>query len=177
MFGSPETTTGGRALKFYASLRLDIRRIAQIKTGEGSIGNRIRVKVVKNKVAPPFRLAEFDILFAKGISWHGDVLDRAVEAKVVRKAGAWYSFGELRIGQGRDRTVTFMEENPDVSAEIEQALFAKLFPPEEPEEPKALKEPKELKEPQGEPVAVGHLTADDAKTDKPKAKAKAKAKK
>jgi recombination protein RecA len=133
MFGSPETTTGGRALKFYASLRLDIRRISQIKNSEGSIGSRIRVKVVKNKVAPPFQQAEFDILFNKGISWHGDVLDRAVEAKVVKKAGAWYSFGDLRIGQGRDKTVAFMEENPDVCAEIEQGLFAKLFPPEEEE--------------------------------------------
>jgi recombination protein RecA len=134
MFGSPETTTGGRALKFYASLRLDIRRIAQIKNGDGSIGNRIRVKVVKNKVAAPFRVAEFDILFSKGISWHGDVLDRAVEAKVVKKAGAWYSFGELRIGQGRDHTVNFIEENPDIAADIEQRLFAVLFPPEEEEE-------------------------------------------
>jgi recombination protein RecA len=127
MFGSPETTSGGRALKFYSSVRLDIRRIAQIKTSEGAIGSRCRVKVVKNKVAPPFRLAEFDILFARGISWHGDVLDNAVEHKVVRKAGAWYSFGETRIGQGRDRTVAFLEANADIATEIEQALFAILF--------------------------------------------------
>lgn len=127
MFGSPETTSGGRALKFYSSLRLDIRRIAQIKTAEGAIGSRCRVKVVKNKVAPPFRQAEFDILFAKGISWHGDVLDLAVEHRVVRKAGAWFSFGETRIGQGRDRTVTFLEENPDICHEVEQALFEILF--------------------------------------------------
>ncbi|RMG17748.1 MAG: recombinase RecA [Planctomycetota bacterium] len=139
MFGSPETTTGGRALKFYSSLRLDIRRIAQIKNAEGSIGSRIRVKVVKNKVAPPFRVAEFDILFNKGISWHGDVLDRAVEAKIVQKAGSWFSFGETRIGQGRDNAVQFLEQNPDIAAEIEQALFAVLFPPEEeaPEAPAA----------------------------------------
>lgn len=127
MFGSPETTSGGRALKFYSSLRLDIRRIAQIKTAEGAIGSRCRVKVVKNKVAPPFRQAEFDILFAKGISWHGDVLDLAVEHRVVRKAGAWFSFGETRIGQGRDRTVTFLEENKDIAHEVEQALFEILF--------------------------------------------------
>lgn len=131
MFGSPETTTGGRALKFYSSVRLDIRRIAQIKTSEGAIGSRCRVKVVKNKVAPPFRQAEFDILFARGISWFGDVLDQAVEHRVVKKSGAWYSFGELRIGQGRDRTVSFLEDNPEVGSEVEQALFAKLFPPEE----------------------------------------------
>ncbi|MGE0708143.1 MAG: recombinase RecA [Planctomycetota bacterium] len=127
MFGSPETTTGGRALKFYSSVRLDIRRIAQIKTGEGAIGSRCRVKVVKNKVAPPFRQVEFDILFARGISWHGDVLDLAVEHKIVRKAGAWFSFGETRIGQGRDRTVDFLEQNPDISSEIEAALFEVLF--------------------------------------------------
>src|SRR5690606_1927864 len=131
MFGSPETTTGGRALKFYSSVRLDIRRIAQIKTGEGAIGSRCRVKVVKNKVAPPFRQAEFDILFARGISWHGDVLDLAVEHKIVKKSGAWFSFGETRLGQGRDRTVQLMEESPDLAAEIEQALLTKLFEEEE----------------------------------------------
>ena len=144
MFGSPETTTGGRALKFYSSVRLDIRRIAQIKTSEGAIGSRCRVKVVKNKVAPPFRQAEFDILFARGISWHGDVLDQAVEHRVVKKSGAWYSLGELRLGQGRDRTVAFLEENPEVASEVEQALFAKLFPSEEEEE-----------EAPAEPVAAG----------------------
>ncbi|MBL4849594.1 MAG: recombinase RecA [Planctomycetes bacterium] len=135
MFGSPETTSGGRALKFYCSLRLDIRRIAQIKTAEGTIGSRCRVKVVKNKVAPPFRQAEFDILFAKGISWHGDVLDLAVDHRVVRKAGAWYSYGETRIGQGRDRTVAFLEENPDIAHEIEQALFEILFANDEVDNP------------------------------------------
>jgi len=135
MFGSPETTTGGRALKFYSSLRLDIRRIAQIKSSDGtSIGSRVRVKVVKNKVAPPFRQAEFDIGYGRGISWFGDVLDLAVDHKVVRKAGSWYSFGETRIGQGRERTVEFLESNRDVAAEIEQALLAQLFP-EEAEEP------------------------------------------
>ena len=142
MFGSPETTSGGRALKFYSSLRLDIRRIAQIKNSDGAIGSRCRVKVVKNKVAPPFRKAEFDILFARGISWFGDVLDLAVEHKVVRKAGAWYSFGETRIGQGRDRTVDFLEANPDIANEIEQALFAILFANQEAEEQK-VEAPKE----------------------------------
>ena len=142
MFGSPETTSGGRALKFYSSLRLDIRRIAQIKNSDGAIGSRCRVKVVKNKVAPPFRKAEFDILFARGISWFGDVLDLAVEYKVVRKAGAWYSFGETRIGQGRDRTVDFLEANPDIANEIEQALFAILFANQEAEEQK-VEAPKE----------------------------------
>ena len=142
MFGSPETASGGRALKFYSSLRLDIRRIAQIKNNDGAIGSRCRVKVVKNKVAPPFRKAEFDILFARGISWFGDVLDLAVEHKVVRKAGAWYSFGETRIGQGRDRTVDFLEANPDIANEIEQALFAILFANQEAEEQK-VEAPKE----------------------------------
>ncbi len=135
MFGSPETTTGGRALKFYSSVRLDIRRIAQIKTSEGAIGSRCRVKVVKNKVAPPFRQAEFDILFARGISWHGDVLDLAVEHKIVKKSGAWFSFGETRLGQGRDRTVQLMEDTPDLAAEIEQALLTKLFEEEAADDP------------------------------------------
>ena len=154
MFGSPETTSGGRALKFYSSVRLDIRRIAQIKTADGPIGSRVRVKVVKNKVAPPFQKAEFDILFAQGISWHGDVLDRAVEEKIVKKAGAWYSFGETRIGQGRDKTVQFMQANSDINNEIEQALFAILFPPPEPEaEAEAKAEAKEAEQP--EPVGAG----------------------
>jgi recombination protein RecA len=169
MFGSPETTTGGRALKFYASLRLDIRRIAQIKNSEGSIGSRIRVKVVKNKVAPPFQIAEFDILFNKGISWTGDVLDRAVEAKIVKKAGAWFSFGETRIGQGRDRTVQFLEENPDISAEIEHELFKKLFPVEE-EAPPAPK-----KEEARELVGAGVSAKSDQPDATPKNGAKAKA--
>ena len=153
MFGSPETTSGGRALKFYCSVRLDIRRIAQIKTADGAIGSRCRVKVVKNKVAPPFRQAEFDILFAKGISWHGDVLDLAVDHRVVRKAGAWYSFGETRIGQGRDRTVAFLEENADIAHEIEQALFEILFATQEAEN-EQLKQPAE-EAPEAEPEPAG----------------------
>jgi len=155
MFGSPETTPGGRALKFYSSVRLDIRRIAQIKDNKGvTTGSRVRVKVVKNKVAPPFRLAEFDIVYAKGISWHGDVLDLAVEHKIVRKAGSWYSFGETRIGQGRERTLEFLEQNPDISNEIEQSLFTVLFPPPQAEEEEELKVEAESKNGK-EPVAVG----------------------
>jgi recombination protein RecA len=123
MFGSPETTSGGNALKFYASQRLDIRRIGTIKVGEAAVGNRCRVKVVKNKLAPPFRLSEFDILFGKGISRTGDVLDLGVEAGIVQKSGAWYSYGDERVGQGRDNARTFLEEHPDVLAQIERKLL------------------------------------------------------
>jgi recombination protein RecA len=128
MFGSPETTTGGRALKFYSSLRLDIRRIASMKDGEVPNGNRVRAKVVKNKLAPPFRQAEFDILFSKGISWAGDVLDLAVENGIVQKSGSWFSRGDDRLGQGRDRTVQLLEEKPDLLTEIEVAVLEKLLP-------------------------------------------------
>ncbi|MBI3725313.1 recombinase RecA [bacterium] len=128
MFGSPETTSGGRALKFYSSLRLDIRRIASMKEGEVAHGNRVRAKVVKNKCAPPFRQAEFDILFAKGISWEGDVLDLAVEHGIIQKSGAWFSRGSERLGQGRDRTVQLLEEKPDLAAEIEVAVLEKVLP-------------------------------------------------
>lgn len=128
MFGSPETTTGGRALKFYSSVRLDIRRSTKITSGDQIVGNRTIVKVVKNKLCPPFRKAEFDILFNKGISWIGDVLDRACEFGIVKKSGAWYSFGETRIGQGRDRTIGFLEENRDVLIDIEGAVLAQAFP-------------------------------------------------
>jgi recombination protein RecA len=133
MFGSPETTTGGRALKFYASVRLDIRRSTKIMDGDERVGQRTVVKVVKNKLAPPFRRAEFDILYRRGISWTGDVLDRAVEYGIVRKSGSWYSFGETRIGQGRDRTLNFFDEHPDVLLDVESAVLAKAFP-EAPEE-------------------------------------------
>ena len=115
MFGSPETTTGGNALKFYASLRLDIRRIGKIKSGDADVGNRTRVKVVKNKVAPPFKQAEFDILFGQGINSLGEVLDMGVEADIVTKSGAWYSYGDERMGQGRDNAVNFMAEHPGES--------------------------------------------------------------
>jgi recombination protein RecA len=123
MFGSPETTTGGNALKFYASIRLDIRRVGSIKVGEDAIGNRTRVKVVKNKMAPPFLACEFDILFGKGISRSGDVIDLATELKIIDKSGAWYSYTGERIGQGRDNARVFLEEHPQMLNEIESKVF------------------------------------------------------
>ncbi|HSI56073.1 MAG TPA: recombinase RecA [Ideonella sp.] len=122
MFGSPETTTGGNALKFYASVRLDIRRIGSIKKGEDVIGNETRVKVVKNKVAPPFKEAEFDILYGEGISREGEVIDLGVAAKIVDKAGAWYSYKGEKIGQGKDNSREFLRENPDLAREIENRV-------------------------------------------------------
>ncbi len=122
MFGNPETTTGGRALKFYSSVRVDIRRIAAIKDGENVIGNRTRVKVVKNKVAPPFREAQFDILYGIGISKIGDLLDLAVNNKIVDKSGAWFSYGEERLGQGRENVRQYLQENPKLLGEIETAV-------------------------------------------------------
>ncbi len=124
MFGNPETTSGGNALKFYASVRLDIRRIAAIKEGENNVGNRTRVRVVKNKLAPPFRTAEFDIMFGRGVSKEGDVLDLAVEKDIVAKTGAWYSYGEERIGQGRENVKRFLSENADIFSEIERQVRA-----------------------------------------------------
>ena len=124
MFGNPETTTGGNALKFYASVRMDIRRVSQIKQGDEIIGNRTRVKVVKNKIAPPFRQAEFDIMYNKGISRSGDVLDLAVEHGIVEKSGAWFAYGEGKIGQGREATKTYLEENPKVLEEIAAKVTA-----------------------------------------------------
>ncbi|MFP5400587.1 MAG: recombinase RecA [Gammaproteobacteria bacterium] len=124
MFGSPETTTGGNALKFYASQRLDIRRVGAIKNGENVIGSRTRVKVVKNKVSPPFREVEFDILYGQGISHEGDVLDLAVQEGIVDKSGAWYSYNGDRIGQGRDNTRDFLKEHPEVLAQLEAAVYS-----------------------------------------------------
>lgn len=118
MFGNPETTTGGNALKFYASVRMDIRRISQIKAGDAVIGNRARVKVVKNKIAPPFREAEFDIMYNQGISTAGDILDLAVKYNIVEKAGAWFAYGGEKIGQGREAAKTYLQENPKVQEEI-----------------------------------------------------------
>jgi recombination protein RecA len=118
MFGSPETTPGGRALKFYSSVRIDIRRTGSIKEGDVAIGNRTRARVVKNKVAPPFRQAEFDIMFNEGISWTGDLIDLAVEAKVAQKSGAWFSYGDIRLGQGREKAKEFLAENPELAQEI-----------------------------------------------------------
>ena len=125
MFGSPETTTGGRALKFYSSVRVDIRRISQIKEGDRTVGNRVRAKVVKNKIAPPFREAEFDIMFEEGISITGDVLDLAVADGVVDKAGAWFSYKETRLGQGREATKSFLRQSPDLLEEIRKTVLAK----------------------------------------------------
>jgi recombination protein RecA len=126
MFGSPETTPGGRALKFYSSVRLDIRRIETLKEGGEAVGNRVRVKVVKNKVAPPFRQAEFDIAYGEGISWEGSVLDVAIEEKVVQKSGSYFSFGDVRLGQGRTNVKAFMVEHPDVTAAILEAIAKSL---------------------------------------------------
>jgi recombination protein RecA len=128
MFGNPETTTGGNALKFYSSVRLDIRRIAALKDGDANVGNRVRVKVAKNKMAPPFRQAEFDIMFGEGISFHGDLLDLAVNNQIVDKSGAWFSFQGERIGQGRENARTFLKEHPDVTGRIEALVKEKLMP-------------------------------------------------
>jgi recombination protein RecA len=125
MFGSPETTPGGRALKFYSSVRLDIRRVSSIKEGDEAVGNRVRVKVVKNKVAPPFRQTEFDIMFNEGISISGDLVDLGVEYKIVDKSGAWFSYGEVRLGQGRENSKQFIRENPDLAKEIRSKVLAK----------------------------------------------------
>jgi recombination protein RecA len=127
MFGNPETTTGGNALKFYASVRLDIRRIGAIKKGEEIVGNETRVKVVKNKVAPPFKKAEFQILYGEGISREAELIDLGVQHGLVEKSGAWYSYGEDRIGQGKDKVREFLKENPDMAREIEAKLRAKLL--------------------------------------------------
>jgi len=138
MFGNPETTPGGRALKFYSSVRLDIRRIETLKEGVEAIGNRVRVKVVKNKVAPPFKQAEFDIIYGSGISWEGTVLDAGLERKVVTKSGSYFSFGDERLGQGRQNATAFLREHPDVCQGIltgiqvaigpEQVASARLLP-------------------------------------------------
>ena len=126
MFGNPETTTGGRALKFYATVRLDIRKIASIKEGEEIVGNRTKVKVVKNKLAAPFKTAEFDILYGEGISREGDLVDLGIEKKILQRSGAWISFGDLRIGQGRENARQFLKENADVRGEIEKKLRVML---------------------------------------------------
>ena len=128
MFGNPEVTTGGRALKFYATMRMDVRRIESIKSGDQIVGNRTRVKIVKNKVAPPFKQAEFDIMYGRGISREGDTLDCAVERKIVDKAGAWYSFEGNRIGQGRENVKRYLSENPEVLNRIESLLMESIRP-------------------------------------------------
>src|SRR5205823_12092190 len=138
MFGNPETTPGGRALRFYASVRLDIRRIETLKDGVEAIGNRVRVKVVKNKVAPPFKQSEFDIIYGEGISWEGTVLDTGLERKIVQKSGSYFSFGDERLGQGRQNATGFLREHPDLTQQIlariqtelglEQVASARLLP-------------------------------------------------
>jgi recombination protein RecA len=127
MFGSPETTPGGLALKFHSSVRLDIRRIASIKKGDTVIGNRTKVKVVKNKLAPPFRTAEFDIIYGEGISRYGELVDIGVEHEILQKAGTWYSFGEERIGQGRDAAIEFLKTNQDIAKNIDHTIREKMF--------------------------------------------------
>jgi recombination protein RecA len=127
MFGNPETTTGGKALKFYASLRLDIRRIGPVKEKEEVIGSHVRVKVVKNKVAPPFKKAEFDILYGEGISREGEIITLGVEEGIIDKSGAWYSYNGDRIGQGKDNVRIFLQENPQISADIEARVRAKFL--------------------------------------------------
>ena len=126
MFGSPETTTGGNALKFYASVRLDIRRMAQIKDGDESVGNRVKVKVVKNKVAPPFRIAEFDIMFGQGISKTGEIIDMGVELGVIQKSGSWFSYDTTKLGQGRDSVKQLLVDNPELANELEGKIRAKI---------------------------------------------------
>jgi len=128
MFGSPETTTGGNALKFYASVRLDIRRIGALKKGDEVIGNQTRVKVVKNKVAPPFRMAEFEILYGEGISREGEIIELGVDQGIIDKAGSWYSYGSDRIGQGKENVREYLKSNPDIANDIENQIRAKLLP-------------------------------------------------
>ncbi len=157
MFGNPETTTGGRALKFYASVRLDVRRVETLKQGGEVIGNRTRVKVVKNKVAPPFREAEFDIMFGKGISVEGDLIDLASNIGVVQKSGAWFAYNGEKIGQGRENAKQFLVEHPDIMAEIDDKVRAHYF----------------ATEAQGE-SGTDDVKADETKTDAPKASSRKK---
>jgi recombination protein RecA len=126
MFGNPETTTGGNALKFYSSVRLDIRRMAQIKDGDNVVGNRVKVKVVKNKVAPPFRNAEFDIIFGEGISKVGEIIDMGVELGIVQKSGSWFSYDAIKLGQGREAVKQLFTDNPEMANEIEAKIRAKI---------------------------------------------------
>jgi recombination protein RecA len=128
MYGNPETTPGGRALKFWASVRLEVRRVDNIKQGNEIIGVRTRVKVVKNKVAPPFKQAEFDIIFGQGISRLGDLIDQALALGIIQKSGTWFSFGETRLGQGRENARAYLEQNPELAQQIEQQVRAQMTP-------------------------------------------------
>ncbi|MZD09208.1 recombinase RecA [Streptomyces sp. SID5785] len=163
MFGSPETTTGGRALKFYASVRMDIRRIETLKDGTDAVGNRTRVKVVKNKVAPPFKQAEFDILYGQGISREGGLIDMGVEHGFVRKAGAWYTYEGDQLGQGKENARNFLKDNPDLANEIEKKIKEKLGVGVRPEEPTA--------EPAADVAAPASAPAEDAAKSVPAPKA------
>ena len=140
MFGNPETTTGGRALKFYSSVRLDVRRVESLKLAGEVIGNHTRIKVVKNKIAPPFKEAEFDIMFGKGISKEGDVLDLAVNLNIIVKAGAWFSYNDAKIGQGRENAKIYLSQHPDIMAEVENKVRAHYNLPLKDAEPTALAE-------------------------------------
>ena len=135
MFGNPEVTPGGRALKFYSSVRLEVRRIDSIKNGQDIIGNRTKVKVVKNKVAPPFKIAEFDIMYGKGISREGDIVDMAAKYGIIKKAGAWYSYNDEKIGQGRDKAKQFLADNPEIAEHIEKLVLDEVLGRNKEEEP------------------------------------------
>jgi len=126
MFGNPETTTGGNALKFYASVRVDVRRITQLKDGEEATGNRVRVKIVKNKMAPPFRKAEFDIVFGEGISLIGEIIDLGVEFEIIKKSGSWFSYNDTKLGQGREFVKQLLQDNPELQEELAQKIREKL---------------------------------------------------
>jgi recombination protein RecA len=145
MFGNPETTTGGNALKFYSSVRIDIRKIASIKDGETMTGSRTRVKVVKNKVAPPFKEAEFDIIYGKGVSRFGELIDIGANTGIIEKTGTWFSYGDVRLGQGRDNSKAFLEENAPIATEIETKIRSHFALDGEAEEVKTVEQPKEEK--------------------------------
>ncbi len=175
MFGNPETTTGGRALKFYSSIRMDVRRIESLKQAGEVIGNRTRVKVVKNKIAPPFKEAEFDIMFGQGISTVGDILDLAAQVNIIVKSGAWYAYNDAKIGQGRENAKQYLRDNPEICAEIENKVRAHygikedttLLPAEEPKEPvKAGKTKKSTTEKPAEKVVEAEKPAEPEKAEK-----------
>jgi recombination protein RecA len=158
MFGNPETTTGGNALKFYSSVRLEVRKIETIERGEDeAVGNKVRVKIVKNKVAPPFRKCELEIMFGKGLSWAGGLIDAAVKYEIVKKSGAWFSYGEEKIGQGRENAKTFLETNKDLSAEIERKVRELMFPERFAREAEAAAKVDAAKKPQAKAAAIQAL--------------------